>query len=84
MKAKASPRYSVIALCLLIQSRLHALVEVRKREFTQFDFPVQRQKNVSGFQISVDDLVLVKIDQGLQGLAAHDSDLRLRQWPLQF
>lgn len=55
-----------------------------KWEFTQFDFSIQREKNVSSFQISVDDLVLVKVDQGLQGLPAHCSDLRLGQWPLQF
>lgn len=59
-------------------------MNVWKWEFTQFDFSVQREKNVSSFQISVDDLVLVKVDQGLQGLTAHDSNLRLRQWPLQF
>lgn len=53
-------------------------------ELTQFDFAVQREKNISGFQISVDDLVLVKVYQGLQGLPAHHSDLRLRQGPLQF
>lgn len=53
-------------------------------ELTQFDFAVQREKNISSFQISVDDLVLVKVYQGLQGLPAHHSDLRLRQGPLQF
>lgn len=59
-------------------------MDVWKWVFTQFDFPVQRQKNVSSFQISVDDLVLVKVDQRLQGLTAHDSNLRLGQWPFQF
>lgn len=54
------------------------------RRFTQFHFSIQGEKNIPGLQISVDDLVLVEVDQGLQSLPAHHADLRLRQWPLQF
>lgn len=52
--------------------------------FTQFHFSLQGEKNVSGFQVSVDDLVLVEVNQGLQGLPTHNTDLWLCQGPLQF
>lgn len=51
--------------------------------FTQFHFSIQREENVPGFQVSVDDFVLVEVRQGLQSLPAHHADLGLRQGPLE-
>lgn len=51
---------------------------------TQFDVTVQREEDVPGLQVSVDDVVIVQINQGLQSLLTHHSDLRLCQGSLQF
>lgn len=56
----------------------------KMREFTQFHFSIQGEENIPSFQISMDDLVLMKVNQGLQGLPAHHTDLRLCQGPFQF
>lgn len=53
-------------------------------EFTQFHFSIQGEENIPSFQISMDDLVLMKVSQGLQGLPTHHTDLRLCQRSLQF
>ena len=51
---------------------------------TEFDVAVQREENVSSLQVSVDDVVVVEVDEGLQGLFTDHPDLRLCQGPLQF
>lgn len=35
----------------------------KKKEFTQFHFSIQGQENISSFQISVYDLILMQINQ---------------------
>ena len=51
---------------------------------TQLDVTVQCEQDVAGLQVSVDDFVVVEVDEGLQGLLTHHPDLRLRQGSLQF
>lgn len=57
---------------------------IQKFQITKFDFSLQGKENVASLQVSVDDVVLVQVDQSLQGLLAHHADLRLSQRPLQF
>lgn len=51
---------------------------------TQLDVALQREQDVARFQVSVNDVVLMEVDEGLQSLFAHSSDLRLCQRSLQF
>lgn len=51
---------------------------------TQLDVALQREQDVARFQVSVNDVVLMEVDEGLQSLLAHSSDLRLCQRSLQF
>lgn len=55
-----------------------------KIALTQLDITVQCEEDVAGLQVSVDDFVVVEVDEGLQGLLTHHSDLRLCQGSLQF
>lgn len=50
---------------------------------TQLDVTVQREEDVAGFQVSVDDFVFVEVDERLQSLPTHHPDLRLCQGSLQ-
>lgn len=57
-----------------------------KRGFalTKLDVALQCEQDVARFQVSVNDVVLMEVDEGLQSLLTHGSDLRLCQRPLQF
>lgn len=51
---------------------------------TQLDITIQCEKDVPSLQVSVDDFVVVEVDEGLQSLLTHHPDLRLCQRSLQF
>lgn len=51
---------------------------------TQLDITVQREEDVASLQVSVDDVVVVEVDEGLQSLLTHHPDLRLCKGSLQF
>lgn len=55
----------------------------RHLALTQLDVTVQREEDVAGFQVSVDDFVFVEVDERLQSLPTHHPDLRLCQGSLQ-
>lgn len=50
---------------------------------TQFDVAILHEKDVSGLQVSVDDLHTVEVFQGLQHLATNYLNLWLRQRTIQ-
>lgn len=50
---------------------------------TQFDVSIQCEQDVSSLQVSVDDLVVMQIQQSIQSLFTNHPDLRLRQRPFQ-
>lgn len=50
---------------------------------TQFYISIQGQENIPSFQVSVDDLALMKVSQGLQSLLTHHTNLGLSQGSLQ-
>lgn len=51
---------------------------------TKLDITVQREEDVASLQVSVDDVVVMEVDEGLQSLFTHHPDLRLCQRSLQF
>lgn len=50
---------------------------------TQLDVTVQREEDVASLQVSVDDVVVVEVDEGQQSLLTHHPDLRLCKGSLQ-
>lgn len=50
---------------------------------TQFDVPIQHEEDVSGLQVSVNDLHAVQVDQSFQHLTTHNLNLRLGQPTIQ-
>lgn len=50
---------------------------------TQLDVSIQGEEDVASLQVSVDDLVVVEVHEGLQCLLTHHSDLGLCKGPLQ-
>lgn len=51
---------------------------------TKLDISVQREEDVPRLQVSVDDVDVVEVDEGLQSLLTHHPDLGLCQGSLQF
>lgn len=51
---------------------------------TQLDVTVQREEDIACLQVSVDDMVFMEVNEGLQSLFTHDPDLGLRQGSFQF
>lgn len=45
--------------------------------YTKFDVALHGEQDVSGLQVSVDDVVLMKVTQSLQCLETHLTDLLL-------
>lgn len=51
---------------------------------TQLDVTIQREEDVASLQVSMNDVVVMEVDKGLQSLLTYHPDLRLCQWSLQF
>lgn len=45
--------------------------------YTKFDVALHGEQNVSGLQVSVDDVVLMQVKESLQCLETHLTDLLL-------
>lgn len=86
-KCKKDQRMWILlaSLCISPASarQLH-LPEQAAKLFTEFYFSVQGEEDVSSFQVSVDDLGLMKVRQGIQSLLTHHPDLGLSQGSLEF
>lgn len=54
------------------------------KSITQFDIPICSKEDISSLQVSVNNLIVVEVNQRLQRLFTHNPDLRLCKRPLQF
>lgn len=66
------------------ETQLACLQWRRAFPLTQLDVALQCEQDVARFQVSVNDVALVEVDEGLESLFTHSSDLRLCQRSLQF
>lgn len=79
----SGPAGGIVTVSLVCMVEDSLRLPVVDSALTQLDVPVQREQDVPSLQVSVDDFVVVEVDEGQQSLLTHHPDLRLGQRSLQ-